>query len=75
MIIIFYVLGGMVLWTVGWLAFYFLLEARHDASGDGGLAFGAIALLPWLAPYLLYQAAKEATLEAWKDAKNKWNKS
>lgn len=51
----------MILWTllgifVGWpllvWGFYFLFEARNDTSGDGGLAFLFIGLLPWIVPVL-----------------------
>jgi len=52
-------------WSVGWLLFfYFVIEAKHDASGDGGLALGVTAY-----SYIRERDAKakihETMIEAW----------
>lgn len=59
LMILLYILGGYallsLLWSVGCIAFYFLLEAKHDASGDGGLAFMFLGLLPYIWPWLIFR--------------------
>ena len=52
-------LAFAVAWTVGWLAFYFVFEAKHDGSGDGGLAYMFISSLSWIWPWLLYSILRD----------------
>ena len=42
-----------LLWSIVVIVAYVVFERRHgDASGDGALAYGALALLPWVWPYI-----------------------
>lgn len=51
--IVMYYAATATLWVFGWLAFYFLTQAKTDYSGDGGLAYGFVALLPFIWPWYL----------------------
>lgn len=52
------VLLAMLCWTLIVLAIYFALYGRRDTSGDMGLGFMLMAILPWIAPYLAYKHLK-----------------
>lgn len=52
------VLLAMLCWSMVILAIYFALYSRHDSSGDQGLGFGFLAILPWIAPYFAFQKLK-----------------
>lgn len=60
-ILMWYAIGSAV-WFVGWLGFFFLFEAKHDASGDGGLAYLFLSLLPLVGPWMLAHEAYDRTL-------------
>lgn len=48
------ILLATLCWTLIVLGIYFFGYSRHDSSGDAGLGFMLMAVLPWIAPYLLF---------------------
>lgn len=43
-----------LIWTAGILVYYFIFYSKDDFSGDEGLTWGSISLLPWVWPILFY---------------------
>lgn len=42
--ILLWILLGCAVWSFVWLAYYFLIGKKHDASGDGGIAIPYVIL-------------------------------